>query len=169
MTLRSCDDPGDDHVYVCIYMSLYVCCDVCICRIYVTGFDGVGTPKKIVTVDHHSNRVKVLIPNYRDHTSMLAFVNASGQSLPPLFVFKAKQFCNSNVLSHAPPQSAFTVQPSGYFTSQMTLAVMQHFASHAISSQPLLLLLDGAKIHVELEALTWYDHTHTYIYIYTCV
>jgi hypothetical protein len=114
------------------------------------GFDGIGIPRQVVTFTD-AKSVKVLTPAYRDHCSMLAFVNASGQSLPPLFVFKA----NGDVLAHAPPGSACNVQKSGYFTSQMTLPVMQHFAQHAVATRPLLLLLDGAKIHIELEALKW--------------
>ena len=57
-----------------------------------------------------------------------------------------------NLLSEAPPLSACALQESGYFTAEMTLGVMQHFVKHATQQRPLL-LLDGAKIHIELEAL----------------
>jgi DDE superfamily endonuclease len=117
----------------------------------------VGIPKKVVTTSGIKN-VKVLCPSYRDHTSLLVFVNADGTTLPPLFVFKGQQLASENILANAPPQSAFTLQESGYFTSEMTVQVMQHFTTHAVSQRPILLLLDGAKIHIELNALKWYSH-----------
>jgi hypothetical protein len=136
-------------VCIAILIPIYDC--ICICNV---GFDGLGTPRKVVTVGT-TKAVKVVSHNYGDHCSMLAIVNAVGDSLPPLFVFKAKQMFNGNVLENAPPHSACTVQPSGYFTSKMTLAVVQHFERHAVKERPLLLLLDGAKVHIELDALKW--------------
>jgi hypothetical protein len=117
----------------------------------------VGVPKLVVAVSG-MREVKMLSSSYRNHTSMLAIVNAGGEALPPLFVFKGKKTLPENILEAAPPHSACTLQDSGYFTSEMTLGVVQHFAAYANKSRPLLLLMDGAKIHIELNALHWYNY-----------
>ena len=70
-----------------------------------------------------------------------------------LIYYIGKSSIPANLLSKAPPLSACALQVSGYFTAEMTLGVMQHFVKHATQQRPLLLLLDGAKIHIELEAL----------------
>ena len=60
---------------------------------------------------------------------------------------------SENILAGAPPQSACTLQESGYFTAEMTLDVMKHFVQHATQLRPVLLLLDGAQVHIDLAAL----------------
>ena len=51
--------------------------------------------------------------------------------------------------------SVYGTQKNGYFTADHFLSVLQHFVRHAVSTRPLLLILDGASSHINEESLQY--------------
>lgn len=68
-----------------------------------TGFGRVETSEKVV--GHKGERAYRLAPQQLEHFSVLAVASASGQSLPPFFVFEGGGSAALNLLEGAPPGS----------------------------------------------------------------
>jgi hypothetical protein len=120
-----------------------------------TGLDGDGSRRQKVIVPTNTRRVYRKGSSYREHTSILHMANASGESVPPVFIFKAKKKIDTTLvrqMAEYAPEGLYGVQESGYFTSINTSALLQHMHKHSASPRPLLLIMDGAGGHLDAES-----------------
>ena len=118
------------------------------------GLDGDGVRRELVLAPTSSPRVFRQQDSYREHTSTTHIGNAMGQSLPPVLCFEGK-LLDADIaeqVSQWDEHALYGVQENGYFTNSHTLQLLQHIDQHAVKARPLLLILDGAKGHIDLDA-----------------
>ena len=91
-------------------------------------------------------------------TTILGCGSASGQMIPPYFVFAGHRML-PDLLKDAIPGTAGTVSETGWSNSQVFRTYLQdHFLKFAPQRQPgqyMLILLDGHKSHVSVDLIEW--------------
>ena len=86
---------------------------------------------------------------------MCVIVSASGQTLPPAFVFPRKNF--KEFMMHGSPEGSLgLVDSSGWMTAANFIKVMKHFITNARPSQDhqVVLIMDNHQNHLSYEALS---------------
>lgn len=122
-----------------------------------TGLAEDGSRRQKVLVPRGVQRVYRSSYGFYEHVSILHIANASGHSLPPVWIFKGAahdadlaadfaQFCGDSV---------YGTQKNGYFTQEHFLGVLEHIVRHAVITRPLLLILDGASSHIDEHSLEY--------------
>lgn len=85
--------------------------------------------------------------------TMASCVSASGQSLPPAYVFPRVNF-KDNMLIGAPSGSLGLANPSGWMNNDLFPKVLEHFIGHFGDNQkPKLLIVDNHSSHISIEAV----------------
>lgn len=81
-------------------------------------------------------------------------VSATGNSVPPMFVFPRKRF-QDHFIRDGPPGCVGAGNNSGWMTDDEFLTFMKHYVSHVRPSKehPVLLLLDNHQSHLSLKAI----------------
>lgn len=121
-----------------------------------TGLDGDGARRKRVMAPTGARRVLSRGKTYEEHTSILNICSADGSCLPPAFVFKGDPAkIDPIIVSQLPPHSRYAQQVNGYFLKSHFIGVLEHLVAHAAAARPLLLVVDGCKAHVDLNALNY--------------
>ena len=78
---------------------------------------------------------------------------ASGQILPPTIIFDAKNVNHFWTIDGL-PDASYGCSDKGWMTTELFEPwLVNHFLKHAVSAQPLLLLLDGHSIHHQPEVI----------------
>ena len=101
-----------------------------------------------------TTKVQCVVPNDRRLTTILACVNAIGESIPPLIIHK------SNIVKEAyfaciPTKSVSTGSAKGFITKEIFLDwVKNHFNKYCGSVKPVLLILDNHSTHVDVDVVT---------------
>ncbi|XP_055897466.1 uncharacterized protein LOC129928222 [Biomphalaria glabrata] len=85
---------------------------------------------------------------------MCCIVSATGNTLPPVFIFPKKQFKNF-MLNGSPEGSLGHAHPSGWMTSESFLQVIHHFIKYVRPTEiyPVILILDNHESHLSYAAL----------------
>lgn len=126
------------------------------------------TPDKIYNLDETSNFTvhkpsKVLAPkNIKQlgsltsaergiNITMVACVNAIGNSIPPLFIFPRVNF-KDHMLHGAPPGSIGAANPSGWSTEPIFQTFLDHLINHAkpTPESPILVIMDNHETHISI-------------------
>ena len=96
--------------------------------------------------------------------TMCCCVSASGQSLPPAYIFPRVHF-KEHMLKGAPPGSKGLAASSGWMTSELFVEVLRHFIPYmnASRSEPSLLILDNHVSHVSLEVIKMAEEMSVHI------
>ena len=82
-------------------------------------------------------------------TTVVACVNAIGQAIPPYIIYNAKTL-NPEWMKDGPPGTKYARSENGWIdTDLFEHWFNNHFLTHAVSSRPLLLILDGHKTHYQ--------------------
>ena len=118
-----------------------------------TGLDGDGARRELVLAPTNSPRVFRQQDSYREHTSITHIGNAAGQSLPPVICLEGK-FHDADIaeqITRWDERALYGMQENGYFTISHTLQLLRHIDQHAVKKRPLLLILDGASGHIDLD------------------
>ena len=123
-----------------------------------TGLDGDGARYKKVLAPKGVKRVHSRGESYAEHTSLMSICCANGESAPPCYAFKgAEGKVNPRIVQQLPLDSRYVQQPNGYFLKTHFKTVLQHLLSFASKfgsiGRRMLFIIDGAKSHVDLEAL----------------
>lgn len=95
-------------------------------------------------------------------------MSASGHFIPPLFVFPRCRM-KPDMLDNAPPGSQGVAHPSGWMQSDIFLTWCQHFVqkTHPTAASPVLLILDGHKIHTNnLDVIIWQESNLYHYFAY---
>ena len=83
-------------------------------------------------------------------TTMMICVSASGEKMPPFFIFQGKYHI-LGLLQGAPRGSFSAAQQSGWMTQDLFFAWLQRFIDH-VKGKRILLVLDGHKSRVTLKS-----------------
>lgn len=88
------------------------------------------------------------------NVSMALAVSATGQSIPPFYIFPRKNL-QSVFMDYATPGAMGVANGCGWMTSEDFVKYMAHFIKHAHASKdlPILLLLDNHTSHLSVEAI----------------
>ena len=90
-----------------------------------------------------TKKVRQCSSGSKTQITILACASGSGQTLPPMVVFAGKNF-NSVLARGEVPATLYGMSLSGWMDQELFADwFLHHFLVHAISSRPLLLLLDG--------------------------
>ena len=82
-------------------------------------------------------------------TMVVACVNAIGQAIPPYVINDAKTL-NPEWMKGGPPGTKYANSENGWIDIDLFEHWFNnHFLTHAVSSRPLLLILDGHKTHYQ--------------------
>lgn len=86
--------------------------------------------------------------------TMLATINAAGNSVPPFMVFPRVHFKEA-MLHGAPPGTVGAAHQSGWMTSENFLSFMHHFivSTKCSKERPVLLILDNHESHLSIETI----------------
>jgi hypothetical protein len=118
-----------------------------------TGLDGDGARKPKVIVPKGTKRPTQQQDSYREHTSILHIGSAAGDSHPMAVMFKGTDKLDVNLMKQLPAGAVAGVQKNGYFTSDSFMSVLEHFHRYAVPARPVLLIIDGAKAHLDDSAV----------------
>ncbi|XP_046383032.1 uncharacterized protein LOC124172345 isoform X2 [Ischnura elegans] len=82
------------------------------------------------------------------------FVSASGNTIPPAFVFPRVKF-SDHMLINAPPGSLGLTSKSGWMTAEIFPEVIKHFIKHTKTSKedPTLLIMDNHQSHISIQVI----------------
>lgn len=88
------------------------------------------------------------------NVTMIAAISASGNSVPPMFIFPRVHF-KEHIIKGAPPGSVGAANPSGWSTAQIFLQYLDHFILHVKPTRemPQLIIMDNHESHVTIEAI----------------
>lgn len=88
--------------------------------------------------------------------TMVGIVSASGNTIPPVFIFPRARF-HDTFMNGAPPGSLGLVNSpsSGWMTSSLFFKTMEHVVNHTkcTKEDPILLLLDNHESHCSLDVI----------------
>ena len=106
-----------------------------------------------------TKKVRQCSSGNKTQITVLGCASATGQALPPMVIFAGKKF-NHTLSEGEIPGTLYGVSDSGWMDHELfALWFSSHFLQHAVSSRPLLLLLDGHSSHYTLELIqTAADH-----------
>ena len=119
-----------------------------------TGVTTVQKPSKIIS-RKGVKQVGALTSGERGSLVTIELaVSASGNSIPPMFVFPRVKF-HDHFIRDGPVGSIGVAHPSGWMTENSFVVFIKHFIHHAKPSQdrPVLLLLDNHNSHLSVEAI----------------
>ena len=90
-------------------------------------------------------------------TTIITCASATGQILPPFFVFKGKRF-SQDLLEGALPGTQAEMSPTGWSNGEIFKIFLQHFLKfipQRPNGQHALLVYDGHKSHINPEVIKW--------------
>lgn len=121
-----------------------------------SGVSTVQTKCKKVLAQRGKKQVGAVSSGERGvNTTIVCCTSASGSYVPPMIIFKRKQWTDQLKIG-APPGSVVTISDSGYITSELFVKWMTHFIA-TVKPTPdnkVILVLDGHTTHSKnLEAL----------------
>jgi hypothetical protein len=122
-----------------------------------TGLTEDGSRKQKALVPKGTGRVYRNSFGFYEHVSIMHIGNARGKSVPPIWIFKgvAHDADLADDFAAFCGDSSYGAQKNGYFTAAHFPSVLAHFVRHAVTTRPLLLILDGASSHIDEESLQY--------------
>lgn len=90
--------------------------------------------------------------------TMVGIVNASGNTVPPVFIFPRARYHDSFIAGSPPNSLGLVNSPnSGWMTASLFLPTLQHLVkfTKCTKEDPILLLLDNHESHCSLEAIIY--------------
>ena len=98
-----------------------------------------------------AKKVRQITSGNKTQITILGCCNATGQTIPPMVVFTGKKF-NHDLCDGEVPGTLYGMSDSGWMDQNLFFDwFSNHFLQHAVSSRPLLLMLDGHSSHYTLE------------------
>ena len=122
-----------------------------------TGITTVQKPNKIIA-EKGIKQVSAMTSGERGQLVTLAVgVSASGNSVPPIFIFPRVNF-RDHFIRDGPPGCIGAANPSGWMNESTFLIFMQHFVHNVKCSltKPVLVLLDNHESHLSIDVIDFY-------------
>ena len=106
-------------------------------------------PAQIYNVDETGMAYEHRGSRNKAQTTVVACVNAIGQAIPPYVIYNAETL-NPEWIKDGPPGTKYANSENGWInTDSFKHWFNNHFLTHAVSSRPLLLILDGHKTYYQ--------------------
>ncbi|XP_060807694.1 jerky protein homolog-like [Amyelois transitella] len=104
-----------------------------------------------VLAEKGSRRVHLIAPEHAENVTIAMCVNAIGTSIPAMILFKGQRQ-RPDLTENLPAGTLVRMAPKGSMTSDLFVEFIQHLARHKVVDK-CLLIFDGAKCHLSVEAL----------------
>ena len=91
---------------------------------------GGGNSTMIVVVKKGSKAVRCTVADDREWLSIMTCVNATGSSIPNLYILKRNTKPIINYIKNCEPNVAMSWQENGYMTAKIFLEWLQHFKAN---------------------------------------
>lgn len=129
-----------------------------------TGVSCVHENEKVITMKGKRQVGKMTSAERGRNVTLMFCMSATGQFIPPLFIFPRKRM-NDRLMIGAPAESCAFPTSSGWMTTEAFLKWMQHFVSFSkpTKDDPVLLLVDGHGTHKELEVILFARNNHVHM------
>ncbi len=109
-------------------------------------------PPRIVSAKG-TKKVRQISSGNKTQITILGCCNAAGQAIPPMVVFSGKRF-NHELSKGEVPGTLYGMSDSGWMDQELFATwFSNHFLQHAVTSRPLLLMLDGHSSHYTLDLI----------------
>ena len=109
-------------------------------------------PPRVVAVKG-TKKVRQVSSGNKTQITILGCCSATGQAIPPMVVFSGKKF-NHELSKGEIPGTIYGTSDSGWMDQELFANwFTNHFLQHAVSSRPLLLMLDGHSSHYTLDLI----------------
>jgi len=109
-------------------------------------------PPRIVSAKG-TRKVRQISSGNKTQITILGCCNAAGQAIPPMVVFSGKRF-NHELSKGEVPGTLYGMSDSGWMDQELFATwFSNHFLQHAVTSRPLLLMLDGHSSHYTLDLI----------------
>ena len=106
-------------------------------------------PAQIYNVDETKMAYEHSGSRNKDQTTVVACVNAIGQAIPRYVIYNAKTL-NPEWMKDGPPGTKYANSENGWIDTDIFKHWFNdHFLIHAVSSRPLLLILDGHNTYYQ--------------------
>lgn len=119
-----------------------------------TGVSSVHRPPKVIASKKLKQVGGITSTERGFNTTVIACINAVGNSVPPVFVFPRVHF-KRHMLNGAPPGSYGTCNQSGWSTGEIFVEFLDHFIKHVKPDKDnkVLLIMDNHESHITVEAI----------------
>lgn len=128
-----------------------------------TGLTTTHRPPKVLTQKGAKQVGQATSQERGELVTMVGIVSASGNCIPPIFIFPRKKE-NHLLIRDAPPGSLGFVHHSGsgWMNSDLFVKTLQHFIDHSRASadHPVVLICDNHESHISLPALELAKENH---------
>lgn len=122
-----------------------------------------NTPK-VVTESGVKRVVQISSAERGSLVTMLAFVNAAGGNIPPVFIFPRVHYKN-HMLQNGPNGALGLANQSGWMIEDCFLKSLEHFVEQVkpTETEPALIILDNHKTHITINIILFVRHYHLII------
>lgn len=115
-----------------------------------------------VLAEKGSKRVHLIAPEHAENVTIAMCVNAIGTAIPAMILFKGQRQ-RPDLLENLPAGTLVRMAPKGSMTSDLFVEFIQHLAKYKVAEK-CLLIFDGAKCHLSLEALEEAENNDIVLY-----
>lgn len=131
-----------------------------------TGFDLQGRAGKVMGPTNTKDKPYRVITGSKEHITVLPSYNASGQCIPPYMLFPGKRIPNQyNLLEGGVPGSCYSLSEKGYMaTATFYTWLEKHFIPNIPPARPVVLLIDSAEAHIDLDTFKLAKRNDVFIY-----
>ena len=130
-----------------------------------TGVTTVHKVQKIIGPKGIKQLGKVTSQEKGERVTMCCAVSASGQVVPPFYVFPRKVFKKNLMMIGAPEGSDGDANQSGWMNSEIFPKMVLHFIKHTRPSEehPVVLTMDNHESHIDYRAIELAKENHVHI------
>lgn len=102
-----------------------------------------------VLAEKGNRRVHLISQEHAENVSIAMCVNAAGNAIPPMILFKGKRL-KEEFTDNLPPGSLVKMAPKGSMTTALFINFIDHLGKHKASGK-CLLVFDGASCHLDYD------------------
>lgn len=131
-----------------------------------TGFDLQGKAGKILGPSAPKDQPYRVVTDRKEHITVLPCFNAAGQWIPPYILFAGKRApVKYNPLEGGVPGSTYSLTDKGYMdTATFYMWLANHFIPNIPPARPVVLLVDSADSHLDLDTFELANKNQIYIF-----
>lgn len=129
-----------------------------------TGCSTVTNTPKIITESGIKRVGQISSTERGTLVTMLAFANAEGGVIPPVFIFPRVHY-KTHMLQNGPNGALGLANPSGWITEECFLEALKHFVNNVkpTKKEPALIILDNHRTHITINVILFARQNHLII------
>lgn len=105
--------------------------------------------QQTVLAEKGNRRVHMIAQEHAENVTITACVNASGNAIPPMIIFKGKRL-KEEFKDNLPPGALVKMAPKGSMTTSLFIDFIEHLGKYK-SPGKCLLIFDGASCHLDFD------------------